>query len=38
MKNIGVIGLGAIGVGVARSLLRGGFRTLTGIELPAKKN
>ena len=26
-KNVGVIGLGAMGVGVARSLLRAGFRT-----------
>ncbi|MCJ7838072.1 MAG: NAD(P)-binding domain-containing protein, partial [Burkholderiales bacterium] len=26
-KNVGVIGLGAMGLGVARSLLRAGFRT-----------
>lgn len=27
MKNVGVIGLGAMGMGVARNLLRAGFRT-----------
>lgn len=26
-RNVGVIGLGAMGLGVARSLLRAGFRT-----------
>jgi len=28
LRNVGVIGLGAMGIGVARSLLRAGFRVL----------